>query len=88
MRAIDIAKQLGIHERTLHRQLKLLGTSFRHELDQTRYALSQQLLTDTNEPLVDIALALGYSNVSAFSRAYKQWSGIAPGKWRRDFRKF
>jgi len=88
MTATEIAKQLGIHERTLHRRLKSLGTSFRHELKQSRYAISQQLLTETNESLVDISLALGYSNVSAFSRAFKQWSGKAPDIWRKEFCKF
>jgi len=83
--ATNIARQLGIHERTLHRHLKLQGTSFRHELEQSRFAISQQLLTLTNEPLVEIALALGYSNVSAFSRAFKKWSGTAPAKWRKEF---
>mgnify|MGYP000202667252 FL=1 len=86
--AVDIAKQLEIHERTLHRRLKLLGTSFRSELEQSRYAISQQLLTETNESLVDISLALGYSSVSAFSRAFKQWSGKAPAKWRKEFHMF
>jgi len=86
--ATDIARQLGIHERTLHRRLKSSGTSFSYELEQSRYAISQQLLTETKESLLDIALALGYSNVSAFSRAYKQWSGKAPGLWRKEYFKF
>ena len=83
-----MSRQLGIHKRTLHRWLKLQGTSFRHELEHSRYAISQQLLTETNESLVDISLALGYSNVSAFSRAFKQWPGKAPTKWRKEFCKF
>lgn len=69
-------------------RLKLQGTNFRHELKQSRYAISQQLLTETNESLVDIAIALGYSNVSAFSRAFKQWSGKVPAKWRKEFCNF
>lgn len=88
MTTTEIAKQLGIHERTLHRKLKLQGTSFRQQLEQSRYSISQQLLTATNESLVNIGLALGYSNVSAFSRAFKKWSGKSPDKWRKEFCEF
>ncbi len=88
MTTTEIAKQLGMHERTFHRQLKSRGTSFRHELEHCRYAISQQLLTATNESLVNISLALGYSNVSAFTRAFKKWSGETPTKWRKEWRKF
>lgn len=82
--AADIAGQLGIHERTLHRRLKIHGTSFSYELEQIRFTISQQLLTETNESLTNIALALGYSNVSAFSRAFRQWSGKSPANWRKE----
>ncbi len=78
----SLARQLNIHERTLHRWLKLFGTSFRHELEQVRYAKSRQLLSETNECIEHIGLSLGYANSSAFCRAFKQWSGITPSQWR------
>jgi AraC-like DNA-binding protein len=80
---VDIARQLGMHERTLHRRLKIHGTNFHQELEQTRYTISRQLLTETNESNTNIAITLGYSNVSAFSRAFKKWSGESPAKWRK-----
>lgn len=83
--AVKIAKQLGIHERTMHRRLKLHGTNFRHELEQTRFSISRQLLVETNESIINIAISLGYSHSSAFSRAFKQWSGKTPHQWRKEF---
>ena len=83
--AEQVATQLGIHERTLHRRLKLYGTSFRSELEQSRFTISRQLLTETNEPLLNIALSLGYSHTSAFSRAFKKWSGTSPTIWRNKY---
>jgi len=83
--AANLAIQFGIHERTLHRRLKHYGTSFRHELEQSRFAISRQLLSETNEPLINIALSLGYSHSGAFSRAFKQWSGKTPTQWRKNF---
>lgn len=83
--ATQLATQLGVHERTLNRHLTLHGTSFRQELEQIRYAISRQLLTETNESLTNIAISLGYSHSGAFSRAFKQWSGESPSGWRKKF---
>lgn len=83
--ATEMAKQLGIHERTLHRRLKSHDTSFRHELELTRFAISKQLLSETNEPLINIAISLGYSSSGTFIRSFKQWSGQSPAKWRKEF---
>lgn len=80
-----MANQLGIHERTLHRHLNHHGTTFRRELKLARYALSKQLLAETNEPMINIAISLGYSHSAAFSRAFTQWSGQSPSKWRKEF---
>ncbi len=78
----DVARQLCIHERTLNRKLQKLGTSFRHELDDIRYEMSRQLLADSAMPLAKIATTLNYADVSAFSRAFKRWTGITPAQWR------
>ncbi len=80
--AAGIAGLLGIHERTLYRRLQQEGTSFRQELERMRYTVSQQLLSGTTAPLVQIATSLGYADGSAFCRAFKQWSGITPAQWR------
>lgn len=82
--AADIARQLGIHERTLNRRLLAEGTSFRQELEQVRHATSQQLLAGTTLALAEIATSLGYADASAFSRAFKRWSGVTPAHWRAE----
>ena len=58
------------------------GTSFRQELGQVRHAVSQQLLAGTTSALAEIATSLGYADASAFSRAFKRWSGTTPAQWR------
>ena len=78
----DIAKQLSMHERTLHRHLEKEGTSFRSELEGIRYEVARQLLSTSKTPLSGIANALGYSDPSTFVRSFKRWSGTTPAKWR------
>lgn len=84
--AAEIASQLGMHERTLNRHLRAEGTNFQQILSQVRYELAQQMLAENSMPLSNIAVALNYSDVAAFSRAFKRWSGHAPGKWRTRHR--
>lgn len=77
-----IADQLGMHPRTLNRRLQAEGVSFRMLLNEERFRFARQLLDGTTLPVVQIALALGYSDQSAFTHAFRQWSGMAPGRWR------
>jgi len=78
-----VARQLGLHERTLNRRLHRAGTSFREELKAVRYQVARELLANTQLSLSRIAAALNYSDTSAFIRAFKQWSGMPPTVWRR-----
>ncbi|MGB7931780.1 MAG: AraC family transcriptional regulator [Gammaproteobacteria bacterium] len=78
----DIAGQLCIHERTLHRRLREEDTSFQLELDAVRYDIACQLLAGSAMPLASIAETLCYSGVSAFNRAFKRWTGFTPARWR------
>jgi AraC-like DNA-binding protein len=80
----EVARQLGVHERTLNRRLRAEGTTFQHELDAVRYAVTRHFLTESSMTLNEIALALNYADASAFSRAFKRWSGVTPGRWRAD----
>jgi AraC-like DNA-binding protein len=77
-----IARQLGMHERTLHRRLKAEGTSFRQQLEDTRYWVARQLLADPDNQVSEIAAALQYTDAAAFCRAFKRWSGCTPSQWR------
>jgi len=78
----DIARQLGVHQRTLNRRLREEGTTFRREFEAVRYEVARQLLSDTGMPLSAIAAALHYADTTAFSRAFKRWAGYTPAKWR------
>ena len=82
--ASDIADCLGMQERTLHRRLQAVNTSFRHELDQVRESLSVQLLESTSLPIYDIAVSLGYADSSGFIRAFHRWTGVSPAAWRKQ----
>ena len=84
---IDIARRLGMEERTLNRRLQAEGTSFRRELERIRYSLSQQLLSETVVPVTRVSTMLGYAEVSVFCRAFKRWSGVSPAKWRKQNRR-
>ncbi len=78
----NAASLLHMHVRTLNRRLGEEGTSFRQELDNTRYEVAKQFLAGSMIPLEKLATVLGYSDQTAFSRAFKRWSGITPAKWR------
>jgi AraC-like DNA-binding protein len=78
----DVAGQLYMHERTLHRRLREEGTSFQIELDAVRYDTARQLLGETTMSISSIAETLNYSGVSAFNRAFKRWADTTPARWR------
>jgi len=85
--ATDAASQLGMHVRTLHRRLLKEGTSFRQELENVRFETAKHLLGETGMPASQIAIVLDYADATAFTRAFKRWSGTTPGEWRRFHRK-
>ena len=78
----NVARELGLHERTLNRRLQAEGTTFRQELEQVRYSVSQQLLSATQASIDEISLSLGYSDSTSFIHAFKRWSGLPPAQWR------
>lgn len=69
--------------RSLQRRLAAQGTSFQRLLDQTRRHLAQEHLRAGQLDLAEVALLLGYSEQSAFTRAFRSWTGLAPAQWRR-----
>jgi AraC-like DNA-binding protein len=81
--ASDVAANLGVHERTLHRRLTAIGSNFRHELDAVRQCFGEQLLEATNMSVAEIAITLGYTHTSSFIRAFERWCGISPTQWRK-----
>lgn len=72
-----IAGRLGISARTLRRHLEQEGSTLRALVDEVRRERAEELLA-AGTPIKEIAFALGFSEPSAFSRAYKRWTGHAP----------
>lgn len=77
-----IATQLHLGARTLQRKLQDANLSFTQLVDDVRRELAERYLADAKLDLVDIAFLLGYSEQSAFTRAYKRWTGRAPNAAR------
>ena len=77
-----VAAAFSMHRRTLNRRLRGEGTTFRRLLEETRFDAACQLLRDTDAPVEQISSSLGYSGSTAFGRAFKRWSGLAPQAWR------
>lgn len=78
-----VAQMLDLHRRTLHRRLTEHGTTFRRVLEEVRYDTARHLLQLTEMPLVEIAQSLGYADDTAFARAFRRWSGMSPGNYRK-----
>jgi AraC-like DNA-binding protein len=77
-----ISARLGIHERVLRRRLLAQGSSIHQLIGAARFEWARQLLGDTHLTLAEIASALGYSDATAFSRAFRNWADMTPGAWR------
>jgi len=77
-----IAHRLGVGERTLRRRLQDEGATFRGLLEETRARLARSYVLDRRLPLGWVALLLGFSEPSAFHRAFKRWHGETPAAYR------
>lgn len=77
-----VAEVMSMHSRTLKRQLRTAGTSFRELVNETRFEVARQLLVGTRMPLTQIALALQYADSTGFSRAFRARAGVSPSEWR------
>ena len=80
-----VAVQLNMSVRSVYRALNERGKTFKGQLNELRQTLAQQYLADETLSLSEIALLLGYSEQSAFNRAFRQWTGSTPLKHRREF---
>jgi len=82
VRASQIAAKLGLSQRTSARRLALEGTTFSSVLESLRGDLAKQYLSDPDLSISRIAWLLGYQEVSAFTHAFKRWSGRTPREAR------
>ncbi|PAU81834.1 AraC family transcriptional regulator [Halovibrio salipaludis] len=78
-----MARALHMAPRTLQRRLGRYDLSWQQWLDHARNRLAQQYLTDPALSLNDIALLVGYSEQSAFTRAFHRWNHQSPGRFRQ-----
>jgi AraC-like DNA-binding protein len=78
---VAVAATLGLHPRTLSRRLAQRHTSFRALADAERLTQARRLLR-TGSAVEHVAHALGYSDGTAFARAFKRWTGWTPAAYR------
>ena len=79
----DIGDRLHQSPRTIHRRLGEEGTSFRAIKDALRRDIALSRLTKTHDSIAKVAADLGYADTSAFYRAFVEWTGMAPVRYRR-----
>ena len=77
------ADALGLSTWKLQRRLAEVGQSFKDLIEDTRRKLAVTYLEQPHLPLTEIAFLLGYSELSAFSRAFHRWTGISPSAYRQ-----
>ena len=78
-----IAETLYMSSRTLQRRLHNVDTSFKTILTEVRQGLAMQYIRDSRLTLTELSFQLGFSEMSAFSRAFKQWTGESPRGYRK-----
>ncbi|HRP97334.1 MAG TPA: AraC family transcriptional regulator [Rhodocyclaceae bacterium] len=81
--AEDVAAQLNMSVRTLHRQLKEEGVSLQRLKNDARRERAIKLLLQTRKPVKQVAAAVGFENEKSFARAFREWTGVAPSRIRQ-----
>ena len=80
--AAEVAKELGVDRRTLHRHLIREGETFSRILTSTRTEMAKRLLENRDRPLTSVAEMLGFSALSAFMRWFRTHFGCTATAWR------
>jgi AraC-like DNA-binding protein len=80
---LTAARDLGLSGRSLRRLLASEATSYRSLIRNVLQTTAEHMLRDPARSIQETAGALGFTNVRAFYRAFKQWSGMTPGEYRR-----
>lgn len=83
-RSDQLAGLFSMHHSTLARRLKPYGVGFRELVDECRYEVAREMLANSGLDVSHIAAMLDYADASAFTRAFKRWSGVAPARWRAE----
>ena len=83
-RMADIARRLGLSARSFHRRLAEQGLNFQTLTEETRREIAISMLQQDHYALSEIAFLTGYSEQSAFNRAFKRWMGVTPAAYRKS----
>jgi AraC-like DNA-binding protein len=76
-------RALKLSRRTLQRRLKAEKTSFQKVLQEVRADLAVRYLADARLKALEVAMLLGYSNISSFTTAFKSWYDMPPAEYRQ-----
>ncbi len=68
----------------LQRKLHQLGLTYQRLCDEARHELARRYLDDTNKSVTEVTFLLGFSEQSAFTRAFRRWSGMSPTTYRHN----
>lgn len=79
----EVAEKMGMSSWSLQRRLREENLSYTALVDKVRCELATWYLQQRQLPVSEMALLLGYSEVSAFSRAFRRWFGVSPRQWRQ-----
>jgi AraC-like DNA-binding protein len=79
-----VARQLGLSPSTLYRQLEAEGVRYETVIDELRKTMALQFLDAGKTSVSEIAYLLGFSEASAFSRAFRRWTGQSPKEYRNE----
>jgi len=83
----EIAQLFGLSDQKFQRELHAHKLSFKSLLKAAREELSLHYLDNHDLPLTEVAILLGYSELSAFSRAFRNWTGMSPQRYRQSHRR-
>jgi len=78
----DVAALFSMQSYTLARRLQESGVGFHALVDEVRFEIAQQMLETSDMEVSAIAALLDYATASAFTRAFRRWSGTTPSRWR------
>jgi AraC-like DNA-binding protein len=79
----SIAANFNTSARSLQRKLREEGVNFQQLADSVRRAIAMQYLQAGNHPVKEVSYMLGYNELSAFSRAFKRWTGLTPQDYQK-----
>ena len=79
----NVAQQLNLTIRNMQRRLKEVGVTYQSILDDSREELALNLIKDKSIPLYEISFLVGFTEPSAFYKAFRRWTGKRPGDYRQ-----